>query len=148
MPPSLSNFLPFTSTLLHVWWLSPSWVEKLICELSSSFSILWPLNEGSAVSVSALILLLAVWIWAEKDPPWPRQEVSAWARTLARVQATNLVTKVGVSVAVILWIAQNIERIIPQVIKNYYLIQQTCAWHQWGTSEVLTCFHCFTFGLM
>ena len=37
---------------------APDWVEKLICELGSCFSILWPLNKACAIPVSALVSLL------------------------------------------------------------------------------------------
>ena len=36
-------------------YLEPNWVEKLICELSSCFSILWSLNKTCAVPVSPSI---------------------------------------------------------------------------------------------
>ena len=58
IPPSLSNTLPFTSTLLYRWCLHPHWVEKLICKLSSCFSILWLLHKASAAPVSASVFLL------------------------------------------------------------------------------------------
>ena len=73
-----------------------SWFVNCFC-----FSI-WQLNEIWAVLVSTSVLLLAVQIQVKKELPWPRQGVSAWARTLAYVQVTNLVTKVGASVVVIL----------------------------------------------
>ena len=57
IPPSLSNTLPFTSTLLYRWCLHPHWVEKLICKLSSCFSILWLLHKASAAPVSASVFL-------------------------------------------------------------------------------------------
>ena len=82
---SLLNSLPFTWTLLYIPCLIPNRAEKLICRLSSCFSILWPLNK-------TLCSLLAVQIQAEKEPSRLRQGASAWARTLARVQATNLLT--------------------------------------------------------
>ena len=57
IPPSLSNTLPFTSTLLYRWCFHPHWVEKLICKLSSCFSILWLLHKASAAPVSASVFL-------------------------------------------------------------------------------------------
>lgn len=45
--------------------------EKLICELSSRFSILWPLNKAYAAPVSVSLSLLAVRIQWEREPPWP-----------------------------------------------------------------------------
>ena len=61
IPPSLSNTLPFTSTLLYRWCLHPHWVEKLICKLSSCFSILWLLHKASAAPVSASVFLFFGW---------------------------------------------------------------------------------------
>ena len=60
IPPTLSNSVPFTSTLLCIWCLHPNWVEKLICELGACFSMLWPLNKACIVPVSSLVLLLAM----------------------------------------------------------------------------------------
>lgn len=116
IPPSLSNFLPLTSTLLHTQRLSPNWTEKLICELfCSPFSSI-RLNQLFGLNIP--VLLTACKSKVKKEPSWPRQGVSAWARTLAYVQVTNLVTKVGASVVVILWIAQNTEKMSPSHQKS------------------------------
>ena len=92
MLPTLPSPLCVTLTLTFVQHLYPNWTEKLICKLSFCFSILSALNKTCAVSVPAFISLLAVWIWAEKEPPWLKQGVSALVRPPARVQATNSVT--------------------------------------------------------
>ena len=92
IPPTLSNSLPFTSSLLYMWCLCTNWVEKLIWELGSHFSILWPLNKACALPVSASASLLAAWIQSEKEPRWLRQGVSVWARTPAWVWSTSWVT--------------------------------------------------------
>ena len=61
--PSLYPIPPF--------YLKPptSRVEKLIWELSSHFSILWPLNKACAASVSILIMLSAVQIQTKRTFP-------------------------------------------------------------------------------
>ena len=71
--PLFQNCSFLLSTLLYIWCLHLSWVEKLICELS----ILWPVNKGYDVVVSALFSLLTARIWSEKIPAWLRQRVSA-----------------------------------------------------------------------
>lgn len=71
---SLPNSVLFTSTLLYKRCLHLNEVEKLICELNSQKSLfLWSLNKLCAILFSAPVsLLLVVWIWVEKEPPWPR----------------------------------------------------------------------------
>ena len=95
IPPTLSSFPPFTLTLLCIWHLCSAWVEKLIFILGSHFSILWPSNKACALPVPASVLLLAVGIQSEKEPPRPRQGVSAQAKSAAWVQSSNPVTKWG-----------------------------------------------------
>ena len=75
----------------YIWCIHLNWVEKLICKLGSCFFILWPLNKGCTVPVSELVLLLTAGTQSEKEPPWLRQRVSAWSRTLVEVELTNSV---------------------------------------------------------
>ena len=89
IPPTLCNSLPFTLTLLYIWCLHPNCVEKLICELTSHFSILRPLNKACAVPVSRISF--CHWLhesdWNERLPgrdkgSWPRlepQRRSSWS---------------------------------------------------------------------
>jgi len=58
---------------VYVECLYPNLVEKLICEVSSHFSILLSLNKTCAFPVSALVSLLAVGIQGVEEPPWLKQ---------------------------------------------------------------------------
>lgn len=99
IPPSLLDSLPFTSALLCIQSLSQNRSEKLICKLSSHFSILWSLSKTYAVPVSALVFIMGCANPSSKRTPELREGVSAWVRTSARVQATNLVTGTGTHVS-------------------------------------------------
>lgn len=52
IPPTLSHVLPFTLIFLYLWCLWLNWVEKLICELDSHYSIFWVSNKIWGVLVS------------------------------------------------------------------------------------------------
>ena len=57
-PHSYSQITPEYSyhSFPPIYWVSLlNWVEKLICELSSFFSILWSLNKACFISASALV---------------------------------------------------------------------------------------------
>ena len=73
---SLLNSFFLTLTLLYILHLCPTLVEKLVCKLSSYFSICWPLNKAWDVPVSASVSLLNTRIQAEKELSWWRQRVS------------------------------------------------------------------------
>lgn len=55
---SLSNFLPFTLTLLYICYLCPKWAENLTCKQGSCFTLFWPLHEACAFPV-----LFCYWLW-------------------------------------------------------------------------------------
>ena len=80
------SLLPWPSYICGV---CLNWVEELICELGSCFSVLCPLNKACAVPVSTSVLLFR--IRSEKEPLWPRQGVSTQAKTLVYVWLTSLV---------------------------------------------------------
>ena len=63
--------------------------EKLICEHSSHFSVLLPLNEACAVSISALVCYEA----AEKEPSPTETESLGWARAWPGSIRLNSVTE-------------------------------------------------------
>ena len=58
--------------------------EKLICELSSHFSILWPLNKACALWISAEVLLPAV------EPEPSLNQAESLSRAKARAGAIRL----------------------------------------------------------
>ena len=115
---SLLSSLPFTSTLLYIWCFSPNGVEKLICKLNSSFSILWPLNKACAVSVSASVSLLAVQIQVGKEPPQLRQGVLALPRTSGQVQVTNSVTRILIMMYCSIYLSPALKRMFHKEIQS------------------------------
>ena len=82
--PSLT--LPLKSCLNHP--LS----EKLICEPSSCFPILWPLNKDCALSTSVLTLLLVIWTQMGKWTFPAKAQGLSWARAQEGFHMTNSVT--------------------------------------------------------
>lgn len=79
------------STLLQIQCLCPNWIEKLICELSSCFSLLWPLIKAYALTVSAPVSLLAGGIQLEKRTFLAETKESWPGQDQRQVQSTNSV---------------------------------------------------------
>ena len=62
----------------------------MVCELSSRFSILWPLNRACAVVVSALVLLFAYLNPHGKRRPSPLRQSASPGLGPSRVHVTSL----------------------------------------------------------
>ena len=72
---SLLNSFFFTLTFLYILHLSPNLVEKLVCKLSSYFSIHWPLNKLGMFQCQHQFHYWMRESKQKKEPSWWRQRV-------------------------------------------------------------------------